>query len=84
MVGKLLGGCEHLNVRQQVWWERCVDCGVVRFFDEDGQRGHWSSCAHADDGVDMLDAIEITVKKSPWTIAQLLYGLIIKEYNPTT
>ena len=67
--------CHHQNIRKQLWWERCNDCGAVR------AGSSWTgvtTCLAEGFGtleserlvkgdVDLLNAAEAWVKLSPWT-----------------
>ena len=71
--------CSHENVRKQIVWERCIDCGAARFSGIDSSR-EWSYCAPIDGDIDILDALEAWFATRPWEAAQMLYG-VKKEHG---
>jgi hypothetical protein len=57
---------------------RCADCGAFKVHDTN----EWSGRPALDGEVEMLDAVESAVHKSPWTVVQMVYS-IVKEYETT-
>jgi hypothetical protein len=70
--------CIHEITRSQLWWVRCTDCGAFKFHDTI----EWSGRPALDGEVDMLDAVEAAVQKSPWIVVQMIYSTM-KEYETT-